>query len=307
MSISLELGLNRRSYVHVARGELRPNGFALGSADALKATDASTVASGSKAEVSLASIATMTKDRRGFYLDLGLPQEDGRSTRLYAGFWLYRRNDGSVRLIGNRACAMATRATEGRGIRTIAISELRSLPGDRSNISDPVLTALGEVLIPALEEGLEPRIVCHVLRVMDARLSGRPLRRSPQSKPVRSGLAPWQERRATEFLAANFAASVATKDVADICKLSSSHFTRAFKATTTYTPHEWLLRYRVRRAQQLLLGPSPIVDIAAQCGFADQSHLTRVFKKSIGLTPAQYRRCSRLPAAHLSPALPLEI
>ena len=306
MSTSLELGPNRRSYGHVARGELRPNGIALGSVDALKATDAGTVRidSGRQAEVSLANIATVS--RRGFYLDLGLPQEDGQSNRLYAGFWLYRRNDGSVRLIGNRACAMAARATAGRGIRTIAISDLRTLPGDRHNISDPVLTALGEVLIPALEEGLEPRIVCHVLRVMDARLSGRPLRRSP-SKSIRSGLAPWQERRATEFFAANFATNVATKDVADICKLSPSHFTRAFKATTAHTPHEWLLRYRVRRAQQLLLGPSPIVDIAAQCGFADQSHLTRVFKRSIGLTPAQYRRCSRLPAGHSSPALPLEI
>jgi AraC-like DNA-binding protein len=45
----------------------------------------------------------------------------------------------------------------------------------------------------------------------------------------------------------------------------------------------------------LLLGPSPIADIAAQCGFADQSHLTRVFKKLVGLAPGLYRRSSRLP------------
>jgi AraC-like DNA-binding protein len=309
MSTFLEPWPNQARYVHVARGELRPNGIALGSVDALKGTGASSVRinGGRAAEIPPANVAGVTDERRGFYLDLGLPQEDDRSNRPYAGLWLYRRNDGSVRLIGNRACATATCATAGRGVRTIAISDLRSdlrtLPGDRYSISDPVLTALGEVLIPALEEGLEPRIVCHVLRVMDARLSGRPLRRSPQSKSIRCGLAPWQERRATEFLAANFAINVATKDVADVCKLSPSHFTRAFKATTAYAPHEWLLRYRVRRAQQLLLGPSPIVDISAQCGFADQSHLTRVFKRLVGLAPAQYRRSSTTAGSSAKPPL----
>jgi AraC family transcriptional regulator len=105
-----------------------------------------------------------------------------------------------------------------------------------------------------------------------------------------SGLARWQEQRAKEFLAENLLLDVSIADVAAQVQLSRSHFSKAFKQTTGRTPHRWLQEYRIDKARQLLQGAMSISDIAAACGFADQSHLTRVFAQIVGLPPSKWRR-----------------
>jgi AraC-like DNA-binding protein len=68
--------------------------------------------------------------------------------------------------------------------------------------------------------------------------------------------------------------------------LSASYFTRAFRQSLGTAPHQWLLRLRVERAkEQLLNSDASLADIAVGCGFADQSHFTRVFAKQIGVGP----------------------
>jgi AraC family transcriptional regulator len=107
---------------------------------------------------------------------------------------------------------------------------------------------------------------------------------------VKGGLAPWQLRRAKELIAGNLARDLSMDDVASACGLSSSHFARAFKASTGTTPHEWLQICRVDRARELLRHPlQTLVDIAADCGFSDQSHFTRIFKRATGQTPGAWR------------------
>jgi AraC-like DNA-binding protein len=108
------------------------------------------------------------------------------------------------------------------------------------------------------------------------------------------GLAPWQERRATEAMAATLADDVSISRLAEICGLSASHFARAFKASTGRPPHRWLLERRVDAArEQLLRSTRPLQEIAVACGFADQSHLTRVFARMVGASPAAWRRAHR--------------
>jgi AraC-like DNA-binding protein len=98
-------------------------------------------------------------------------------------------------------------------------------------------------------------------------------------------------RRAKEILVANSSGQILLADVARECGLSRQYFTKAFKATTGLAPHRWLQQHRIDRAKQFLSGASlPIADIAIQCGFADQSHLTRVFGRIVGTSPAQWRR-----------------
>jgi AraC family transcriptional regulator len=105
------------------------------------------------------------------------------------------------------------------------------------------------------------------------------------------GLAPWQERRAKAFLLAHLAGDVSLAEVASECALSRGHFSKAFKQTTGQTPHAWLVSQRVEEARRLLARPElPIAEIAAACGFADQSHLTRVFSAQMGTSPARWRR-----------------
>jgi AraC family transcriptional regulator len=107
---------------------------------------------------------------------------------------------------------------------------------------------------------------------------------------VQGGLAPWQARRAKDLIAGSLARQVSLEDVATACGLSSSHFARAFKASTGTTPHAWLQTCRVDRARDLLRHPSrPLAEIAADCGFADQSHFTRIFKRTTGQTPGAWR------------------
>ena len=65
----------------------------------------------------------------------------------------------------------------------------------------------------------------------------------------------------------------------------------AFKQITGMPPHRWLLMQRVTRAKDLLRGTiTPIAEIALTCGFSDQSHLTRVFSKTFGISPGAWRR-----------------
>jgi AraC-like DNA-binding protein len=55
-------------------------------------------------------------------------------------------------------------------------------------------------------------------------------------------------------------------------------------------PHAWLVARRLRLARRMLEGGSAIAETAAATGFADQSHLTRHFRRSLGFTPGAYRR-----------------
>ena len=107
----------------------------------------------------------------------------------------------------------------------------------------------------------------------------------------RGGLAAWQERRAKDMLVANLDGAVALADVAQECRLSVSHFSRAFRQSMGVAPHRWLLNRRVEFAKELLQAPdSSLSEIALRCGFADQSHFTRVFTRRAGVSPGAWRR-----------------
>jgi AraC family transcriptional regulator len=108
---------------------------------------------------------------------------------------------------------------------------------------------------------------------------------------TRGGLALWQERRAKEMLAANLGGRISVKELAAACDVSHAHFTRAFRQSTGVPPHRWLIERRIEMAKGLLQHSSkPIAEIAVTCGFSDQSHLTHLFSKRVGHSPATWRR-----------------
>jgi AraC family transcriptional regulator len=93
-------------------------------------------------------------------------------------------------------------------------------------------------------------------------------------------LTPFQERRVISRLLDDLHGDSSLAELAALCGLSRSYFVRAFKHTTGMSPHRWLLTHRAMRAKDLLRGTRmPIAEIAVACGFADQSHLTRVFRR----------------------------
>jgi AraC family transcriptional regulator len=104
-------------------------------------------------------------------------------------------------------------------------------------------------------------------------------------------LAPWQARRAKEFLSANLHGDVPLASVAAECNLSASHFAHAFRRTFGRPPHRWLMERRIDAVKNLLLTTRlSLVEVASQCGFADQSALNRTFRRIAGESPGQWRR-----------------
>jgi AraC family transcriptional regulator len=82
-------------------------------------------------------------------------------------------------------------------------------------------------------------------------------------------------------------------ELAHLADLSPAHFARAFKHETGFTPHTYLMRLRLERARARLVAGASIRDVATECGFADQAHLSRLFKRRYGLTPGELRRSAR--------------
>jgi transcriptional regulator GlxA family with amidase domain len=107
---------------------------------------------------------------------------------------------------------------------------------------------------------------------------------------ARGGLAPWQEQRAKEVLAACLDGNVSLARLAQECGLSVSHFSRQFRRSVGEPPHRWLMRQRLEHAKVLLRDtPLSLAEIAATCGFCDQSHFTRCFRSAVGAGPGIWR------------------
>jgi len=108
------------------------------------------------------------------------------------------------------------------------------------------------------------------------------------------GVARWQVRKALEYLQSNFNQEFSLDHIATVAGLSKYYLERVFKKATGLSPHSYMLMLRVQAAQRLLASSArPIVDIAMDLGFSDQSHFTNVFKKLTGITPHNYRLGSK--------------
>jgi AraC-like DNA-binding protein len=95
--------------------------------------------------------------------------------------------------------------------------------------------------------------------------------------------------RARDYLEAHLGEEVELARVARVADLSRSHFIRAFRQETGLTPHAYLMDRRFRTATRLLGKGEAPGDVAAACGFFDQSHLNRAFKARMAVTPGAYR------------------
>ena len=113
------------------------------------------------------------------------------------------------------------------------------------------------------------------------------------AQPVyaRGGFAPWQKRRVETYLRENVGEPVRMKSLAQMVSLSVGHFCRAFKQSFGKTPHAYLTGLRIDRAKEMMLSTAePLSQIALACGLADQSHLSKAFRRCVGETPGMWRR-----------------
>lgn len=98
-------------------------------------------------------------------------------------------------------------------------------------------------------------------------------------------------KTALDFLHVNFAKVVSVPLLAKQCGLSITTFNRQFRELLKMTPTEYLLSWRIETARkQLVKTQRSLSEIAAECGFADQSHFTKRFRRITGMTPLNYRK-----------------
>ena len=132
-------------------------------------------------------------------------------------------------------------------------------------------------------DGIATAVASHLVR----RYSIAPL----VEKTYKGGMAPSALRRCIEYIEARLDGDLRLDELAQVVGLSASHFVRSFRRSTGKTPYHFLLHRRVARAQMAMRDRSiSLAEVALACGFADQHHLARVFRRITGVTPSIYRR-----------------
>ena len=112
-----------------------------------------------------------------------------------------------------------------------------------------------------------------------------------ESLALRGGLAPWQVKRVATYIESNIHSRIRVADLARVVRLCTSHFSRTFRESFGETAFAYITRQRIRRAQVIMLSSADtLAQIALDCGMCDQAHLSRVFRKIVGINPSAWRR-----------------
>ena len=94
-----------------------------------------------------------------------------------------------------------------------------------------------------------------------------------------------------DYIEQNLHRRIVIDRLANTAGVGAAQFARLFKRATNVTLHQYIIRRRVEKARDLLVETQmPIAEIAHECGFADQVHLTRFFGRIIGTSPASFRK-----------------
>ena len=112
--------------------------------------------------------------------------------------------------------------------------------------------------------------------------------RKPNIKKYINGLSKRQLNQVIEYIKSNLDKDLGLKELASLLHMSPHYFCNLFKQSMGIAPHQYVIQTRVNRAKELLIrGKYSIAQVAFMVGFANQSHLTRHFKKLVGVTPGK--------------------
>jgi AraC family transcriptional regulator len=159
--------------------------------------------------------------------------------------------------------------------------------------ADPLIQQIGLALKAELEsegigsrlyiESLSTTLCIHLLR--QYAVSSTKIATSVE------GLSGLKLRQAIEYINQNLEKDLTLAEIATAAGVSMYHFSRLFKQSTGYSPHQYVMNCRIETAKRLLAKTEEAIDqICRQVGFQSQSHFTNVFRKLIGTTPKAYRR-----------------
>jgi AraC family transcriptional regulator len=130
-----------------------------------------------------------------------------------------------------------------------------------------------------------------VLTLLRGHLQESPANAASAAGVRQRGLARWQSRAAIEYINANLASKLTLAEIAKVACICNSHFSRAFKISHGVSPWAYIIMARVERATRMIRATrEPLSQIASACGFADQAHLCRAFRRWVGVSPGTWRR-----------------
>ena len=157
---------------------------------------------------------------------------------------------------------------------------------------DPLIYGIGRSLRAELEsQGVGSHIyvesLCNTLAV---HLLRRYASRQHCIREYSDGLPKYKLRQAIDYIDANLDQEIRLANIAEVVGMSQYYFCQLFKQSMGIAPYQYVIQQRVERAKQLLQQREiTISDIALQCGFANQSHFTKHFRKLTGITPKACR------------------
>jgi AraC-like DNA-binding protein len=96
--------------------------------------------------------------------------------------------------------------------------------------------------------------------------------------------------RTKQYIREHFSEDVSLRELSVVSNLSLFYLVRTFRKEVGLAPHEYLVQVRIDEARRLLREGRPIVEVAQDTGFSDQSHFTRSFKSRLGITPGRYKK-----------------
>ena len=113
----------------------------------------------------------------------------------------------------------------------------------------------------------------------------------PRVYAARGGLAPWQAKLLNQYVREHLSSSIRVTTLAQMVRLSLSHFFRAFRCSFGETPRSYIEKSRMMRGQQLMLNSDfSLAEIALEVGMCDQAHFCRTFRRVVGINPNAWRR-----------------
>lgn len=161
-------------------------------------------------------------------------------------------------------------------------------------VSEPLLFALSEAAVAAADaRNTDLTFSDHLSRCIASHIMSTHLGIRHKQRRMSDGgrLLSREVARAIDFMEANADRSISLDEIASAACRSPSHLARVFSAEIGMPPHRYLISLRVNRARNLLARTNrPIAEIALDCGFTHQEHLTRLFRKHFETTPAAFRR-----------------
>lgn len=125
-----------------------------------------------------------------------------------------------------------------------------------------------------------------------ATLVRRQLANYPAEQPARKE--PRHIKKIRDYLKSHYAENVTLSQLTSITNLSPFYLLRVFHHRVGFPPHEYQTQVRIAHARKLLLEGKPISHVAQETGFCDQSHLSRNFKRIVGMTPGQFSSQSKI-------------